>query len=141
VHRDSPFNSHIRVLLSGIEGFKFCIEAVELHLDLRTSRKLSLCRAHTIIVLYDSLFGIELTRDLVLVALDKLCDHSPDHVEFLSFGRRHRHTKVFKLDLGLLELLTNLVHDFRQTMSDVRKQYASHLGGECLTTEVTRGHG
>jgi len=94
MHRDSAFDSHIRVLLSGIKGFKFCIETVELHLDLRTSRKLLLCRAHTILELLNSLLGIELARDLVLVALDKLCDHRPDHVELLSFGRRHRLAKV-----------------------------------------------
>ena len=88
-----------------------------------------------------SSLSVELTRDLVLVRLHKLCDHGPHHVELLSLGGWHWLTEIFELKLGLLELALNLVHNLRQVVPNVSKQYAGHLRGEHLTTDVTRWHG
>ena len=72
-----------------------------MHFDLRTSGELLSLRTHTT-GLINSLLGIELTGDLVLVALNELSDHSPDHVELLSSVVGHRLTKILKLELSLL---------------------------------------
>ena len=86
MHCDGSLNCHVRVLLSGIESFKVCIKTIELHFDFGTSRELLLLGAHTILHVLNSFFRVELTRDLIFVALYELSDHSPDHVEFFSLG-------------------------------------------------------
>ena len=83
VHGDRSLNGHVRVFLGRIESLKVSVKTVELHLDLGTGRELLLLRALVHDGL-DALLGIEFTRDLILVALNKLGDHGPNHVELLS---------------------------------------------------------
>lgn len=87
-----------------------------------------------------SSLGVEFTRDLVLVGLDKLCDHGPHHVELLSLSGWHWLTEIFELNLGLLKLALDLVHDLRQVVSNMSKQYPGHLRGEHLTTQESWWH-
>ena len=84
---------------------------------------------------------VELAANLVLVALDELGDHGPDHVELLALARRHRLSKILQLFLGLLELLADLIDDLWQIVLDVSEQYAGQLRRKCLTTKVTGRHG
>ena len=87
-----------------------------------------------------SSLSVELTRDLVLVGLNKLCDHSPNHMELLSLGGWHWLTQIFKLKLGLLEFALDLVHNLRQVVSNMSEQYPCHLRGENLTTKIPGWH-
>ena len=93
MHGDGAFNCHIRVLLGRVEAFELSVETVELHLDLRACRQLLLLGSCTC-NLHVSSLHVELSRDLVLVALNKVGDHSPNHMKFLALRRRHRLAKI-----------------------------------------------
>ena len=88
-----------------------------------------------------ALLGVKFATDLVLIALHEVSDHGPDHVQFLALLRRHRLAKVLQLKLSLLQLLTNLIDDVWQTVSDVSEEYTRQLRCENLATKVARSHG
>jgi hypothetical protein len=83
---------------------------------------------------------IELSRDLVFVGLNELSDHGPDHVELLTLGSWHGLTQVFKFAQSLLQLLADLIHDFRQAVPNVSEQNPCQLRGKHFTAEEARRH-
>ena len=64
-------------------------------------------------------FDVEFAANLVLIALNKLSDHSPDHMQLFALGGRHGLSQIIKLDLSLLEFLSDLVDDVGQVVSDM----------------------
>lgn len=139
VHSDGLLDSHVRVLLCRVECLELGVKSIELHLDARTGRQL-VCLGATWSSL-DALLCVEFTGNLVLVACHKLSDHSPDHVQLLALRLGHWLTKIVKLTLSFLQFLTDLVHDLRQVVTNVGKQYAGQFCCQDFTTEVTWGHG
>ena len=59
------------------------------------------------------------TSYLVLEAFYELCDHSPNDLQLFTLGGRQWIAKGLQLILALLELLFDLVDDFRHVMLDV----------------------
>ena len=85
-------------------------------------------------------FHVEFAANLVLIALNKLSDHSPDHVQLFALGGWHGLSQIIKLDLSLLEFLSDLVDDVGQVVSDMCEENAGTFCSKNFTTKITGRH-
>ena len=135
VHGDCALNCHIRILLGGAVVLKVRVQSVELLLDLGTNRELLLLWTSK-----DSSLVIEFTSNLVLVAVHKLGDHRPHHMELLTLCGWHWLSKILELGLGFLQLCLDFISDVWQIVLNVSKQYPCQLVCQYFTTKVTWWH-
>ena len=136
MHCDCSLDSHVWVFLRRIKVFKFLIQLEELHFDSSTTWECVGLRAS-----HDNLpFRIELTRDLVLVSLDKLVNHGPYHMLLLAFCWWHWLTQILKIWFGFFKLFPYFIDDLWQIMLDMRKQYSWQFGRQDFTSEQSWWH-
>lgn len=138
MHSDGLLDNHVGVLLSGVKVVVLSIQSVEARLDAGTTGKFGADGASVLDTLSS---GVVLTLNLVLVSLDELSDHVPEKVHLLSLSLGKRRTQVEEFALGLLQLVSNLLDNFRQVVLDVSEQDLGELGSEHSNTQEARGHG
>ena len=117
MHGNGLLDVDIVVIRSRFIPFELLVQIIEVHLDLSSSGHFE-CP-----LLVGRHFSVSIvpSRNVVFVSLDEFGDHVPEDLRLLCVFRRHSWTQIFKVFVGFLHLLSDLLHNLWQVMLDVSK--------------------
>lgn len=129
MHLDSLLHMHIIILGSSSIPLKLAIQIIEVHFDSSATLEVNL------LILAHLPLGIILSRNHVLISLDKFSDHVPQELHLLIALRWHWRSQVSQIVLSLLHFLSDLFHDVWQAVLNMREQNLGELGRQVANTK------